>query len=152
VLIEAVGGQATDLEVLDQHVGVARQLANDLLPLGSRDIDGQRALVAVGAQEIGGLARRLAIAVGQPRRPPAARVVAAAGPLDLDYLGAEVGQQLTGPGAGENARQVEHAQMRQRAAAFRFETGCRTHWRLQKAAMPVCARPRIRACTSCVPS
>jgi hypothetical protein len=109
VLLEAVGGQATALEVLDQHVGVARQLANDLLPLGSGGVDCQRALVAVGAQQTGGLARRLAIAVGQPRRPPAARVVATTGPLDLDRLGAEVDQQLPGPGAGENASQVEHA-------------------------------------------
>jgi len=46
---------------------------------------------------------------------PQPGVVAGARPLDLDHLGAEIGQRLTGPGTGENAREFEHANARERA-------------------------------------
>ena len=39
----------------------------------------------------------------------------APGPLDLDHLGAEIGQRLAGPGAGQDAREFEHANARERA-------------------------------------
>jgi hypothetical protein len=56
---------------------------------------------------------------GQEGRAPAAGVVAAAGALDLDHLGAEVGQGLGAPGPGQHARQVEHAHAIQRARGAR---------------------------------
>jgi hypothetical protein len=42
-------------------------------------------------------------------RPPGARVVAGLGALDLDDVGAEIGEHLSGPRSGENARQLQHA-------------------------------------------
>jgi polyisoprenoid-binding protein YceI len=46
-----------------------RQLAQDGLALGAGHVHGQRTLVAVGAQEIGGIRRRLALAVGSQGGP-----------------------------------------------------------------------------------
>ena len=60
--------------------------------------------------------RFLPVAVFQKRRAPAARVVAAAGTLDLDHFGAEIGEELADPRTGEDAAHVEHTQMRERAA------------------------------------
>ena len=59
-----------------------------------------------GSRRLAGVA---ALRVLEERRTPAARVVALPRPLDLDHLGAEVGEVLRGPGAGEHARQVEDA-------------------------------------------
>ncbi len=113
-VVEAIGLEPADLEVFQHHVRLRRQLAQDGLPLGAGHVHGQRTLVAVGAQEIGGIRRRLARAVGEPGRPPAARIVTAlairAGLLDLDHVGAEVAQQLRGPRPGQDAGQVEDLQ------------------------------------------
>ncbi len=48
------------------------------------------------------------------RRAPDAGVIAGALALDLDDVGAEIGQQLPGPGSGENAGELKHAQAGQR--------------------------------------
>jgi hypothetical protein len=42
-------------------------------------------------------------------RPPAPRVVARALALDLDDVGAEIGENLPGPGPRQDAGQFEHA-------------------------------------------
>jgi hypothetical protein len=57
--------------------------------------------------------RRL-IRVVEVRRTPVTRVVARARALDLDHVGAEVGEQLGGPGTGEDAREIEDAEVRER--------------------------------------
>jgi hypothetical protein len=67
------------------------------------------------------------------------RIVPGAGPFDLDDLGAKIGEQLAGPGAGQDARKLEDLQAGERLVH-------------QKALRPVIARPRIRPWTSCVPS
>ncbi len=86
--------------------------------------------------KIGGGALTLGV---EKRRTPAARVVALR-TLDLDDVGAEIAERLADPWAGENARELDDAQAGKRAPAQK--NACR----------PVCARPRISACTSCVPS
>ena len=58
----------------------------------------------------------------------------------LADLGAQVGQGLADPRAGEDARQLDDAQPFQRGG------------HQAKACSPVMARPRISAWTSCVPS
>ena len=45
---------------------------------------------------------------------PSAGVVAASGALDLDYIGAEIGQELSGPRAGEDACELENAKAAKR--------------------------------------
>ena len=60
------------------------------------------------------------VAVGafDERRPPAAGIVARALALDLDHIGAEVGQHLPGPGTSQNAGEFEDAE-----AGKRFRHG-----------------------------
>ena len=114
-IVQPVLRQAPGLEVLHQHVALLRQAPHQLLPLGAGEVDGHRLLVAVGAHVVGRLARGLAGGVGHVGRAPGARVVAAAGALHLDDLGAQVAQRLGGPGAGQHARQVQHLHVLQRA-------------------------------------
>ena len=112
LVVEAVFLQPADLVVLDQNVGLLRQLDDERAAPLACDVDGDRLLAPVGGHEIGALAGRRP--VRDEGRAPAARVVAAAGPLDLDDVGAHVGQCLRRPGAGQDAGEIEHAQMRQR--------------------------------------
>jgi hypothetical protein len=48
-------------------------------------------------------------------RAPGAGIVAAPGAFDLDDVGAEIGEDLSGPGAGQNAGKFEDAQSSQGA-------------------------------------
>ena len=99
-LAQLVG--AAELEVLDQDVGLGRQLAHQRQAGLVLQVDGHRALVAVAAVEVGGV-------VLPDAQSPVAGVVAALGVLHLDHVGAQVGQGLAAQGAGHHARQVEHA-------------------------------------------
>ena len=47
-------------------------------------------------------------------RPPGAGIVARAGALDLDDVGAEIGEQLAGPRTRQNPGKLQHAQTSQR--------------------------------------
>lgn len=114
-VVEAVLLQPADLEVLDHHVAVGGELTYQLLPLGLREVDGDGPLAAIGRQVIGGLGGVVAGLVLEERRAPAAGVVAGAGALHLDDLGAQVGEHLPGPGSGEDTAQVEDADVGQRA-------------------------------------
>ncbi len=111
---QSVARQAADLEVLDQHVGTRRQLPYEGPALRPAEIDGERALAAIGRQVVRGLAGLVARGIAQVRWSPAARVVAAMRMLDLQHLGAEVCQHLRGPGARQDAAQVEHHDALQR--------------------------------------
>ena len=62
---------------------------------------GGRELVAVGALD--------------ERRTPSARIVARAGTLDLDYVGAEIGEDLPRPRAGQDARELKNTNARERS-------------------------------------
>src|SRR5262249_30260310 len=94
--------------ILHEDVAALGDVANDLLPLGACDIDGDRLLVAVGAEIEGVVVVRLASRVFQVRRTEGAGIVAASGALDLDHLGAEIGQHLRRQGASKHAREVEN--------------------------------------------
>ena len=136
IVVEAELGEPADLEVLDQDIRARRKPAHDFAaPIGC-EVGDNRALAAIARVEIGG--RRLAIRLDK-RRSPGARFVAARA-LDLDDVGAEIGQRLARRRAGEHARELDDAQAGKRARAQK--NACR----------PVCARPRISACTSWVPS
>ena len=105
-IVEPVFGEAAGLEILDQHVGFGREPAHDLAALGLLEIDRDRAFAAVAGVEIGGV-EPLAVLAFEERRPPAARVVARSRPLDLDDVGAEVGERLTRPRPGEDAGEFD---------------------------------------------
>src|SRR3546814_12806223 len=55
-----------------------------------------------------------AVGVLQEGRSPFPRVVADAGAFDLDHVGAEVGEDLPGPGARHDAAEVEDPDVRER--------------------------------------
>ena len=71
---------------------------------------GYEVAVAVGGEEICRVTGLCALSILEPWRPPAARLVAAAGSFDLDDVGAEVGQQLARPRSGEHATQIDDFQ------------------------------------------
>src|SRR4051794_8749489 len=97
---------------------MAGELAHEGGAVLGLEIGLDRALAAVRRVEIGG---RQVLARGpfEEGRPPAAGVVAGAGALDLDDVGAEVGEELPDPRAGENPRQLQdlHAFKRLHACA-----------------------------------
>src|SRR5690606_37256546 len=88
-----VGGAGP--EVLQYHVGLPRQAVDDLPALFLLEVHGDAALVAVDAEEVG----RLAADEG---RAPGPGVVAGAGTLHLDDVGAQVRQhhEAVGPAQG----------------------------------------------------
>ena len=51
-----------------------------------------------------------AVGAGDERRAPGAGVVAGAVAFDLDHVGAEIGQDLPGPRARQNAGKLQYAQ------------------------------------------
>ena len=117
-VIEPEALQRAGLEILQNDVGSRGDGAHDLLPFGLVEIERDRALAAVDRKVVAGLAGRLAGFVLEKRRPPRARVVAHAGALDLDDVGAEIGQNLTGPRPCHDPAQIEHADVRQRTGHF----------------------------------
>ena len=110
-VIEAELGQGAHLVVLQQDVRLQRQRAHDLLAFAGIEVDRDGALAAVGGQVVARFARLVAVLVFQERRAPAARVVADFRPFDLDHVGAEIGQDLARPRAGQDAAQIEHFDM-----------------------------------------
>src|SRR5574337_722875 len=111
-------------EVLDQHVRLAGEAPHDVLPLGPAQVERERALVA-----------RLHLPPDRGaalQQPPAAQRVAAADPrarrvggrLDLDHVGAEVGQRLRGERAGDQLAELDDLQPGERAGGRRVARGC----------------------------
>ena len=86
-------------EALDDHVGGRGKAEKCLTPHGILEIDRERALVAVERVEH----RRVLI---HERRHPA-QVVTAGGVLDLDDVGAEVGQEHSAEWPREQPGQIE---------------------------------------------
>ena len=107
-MIEAVFGEAADLEVFDEHVGVDDELLDQRATLGRFEIRLDAALAAVAAMIIG---RAEVAAIGRldKGRSPLPRIVARARALDLHHVGAEIGEQLAAPRPRENAGEFEHA-------------------------------------------
>ncbi len=102
-VVHAVFRQPTDLEVLDQDIGIGDEFAHPRLPVGTGQIHHLRGLAPVTRMEIGG--RCIALPFDERRAPPAG--VIALRCLDLENLGTQIGQRLTGPRAGQNARQFD---------------------------------------------
>ena len=95
--LQGVGG-----EVLGDDVGVLEQVEEDGLALGVFQVESDRPLVGVEEEEVVGVD-------AGPARSGAAAGVAALGLLDLDDVGAEVGEDLGGGGAGFELGEVEDA-------------------------------------------
>src|SRR3546814_11838423 len=96
-----------------------------ILPLLCPEVQRDRLLVAVGSGEIGALARVLAFLVRQVGRHEIARIVAAARPLDLDDLGAEIAKKLRTMRPGEYAREIEHPETLARTLHILLSSSCK---------------------------
>src|SRR5690606_13576921 len=81
--IQTVLLQPAGLEVLEDDVGLPGKTGDHRLPFGGGDVDRDRTLVAVRAEEVRGLSGVAAGGIAQVGRAPAARVVALPGALDL---------------------------------------------------------------------
>src|SRR4030095_7706798 len=114
-VIETVFCEPADLEIFDQDISLLRELADDTLPLGQREVDRDGELAAVAAKVIRGFAGVVPVRVLEVGRAPRTRVITAAGTLDLDHRRAEIREELRAPRTGEHARKIENDEMRQRA-------------------------------------
>ncbi|MNV72575.1 hypothetical protein D3C71_1656760 [compost metagenome] len=92
---------------MQHHIALRQQIVDDLQAFGRLQVHGDGPLVAVHRAVVGGLGLADAHA-------PVARVVAALGVLDLDHLGAEIGQHHAAHRAGKHPRQIKHAHAFQR--------------------------------------
>ena len=95
---------------LDEHVGSLDKAEQQLATRVCLEVQGHAALVAVDGVE----QRTLAL---DERRGPT-HVVAGLRLLDLDHVGSHIGEQHRAVGAGQQPRQVEEADSRQRHGEF----------------------------------
>ncbi len=112
-LVDPEPGEGPWPKVLHEDVGVVEQPAQDGAAVGCPQVEPDRALVAIDGQEVGGRPRPIG-RVTDPRRTPRPGRVAV-GRLDLDHVGAEVGQEHRRVRTGEDRRRVDDAQATQRS-------------------------------------
>ena len=63
-VVEPVFRESADFVVLDQHVGLPREIADDALSVGGGEVDGDGELAAIAAEVVRGFAGVVAV-----RRP-----------------------------------------------------------------------------------
>src|SRR4029077_6689606 len=90
-------------EILDDDVGLLRQLKEDRLPFLGLQVERQAALVAMQVLEIEALAPRAGNIASRSRRR-----------LDLDHVGAPIGELADGGGPGTGVTQIENGEAGQR--------------------------------------
>ena len=88
--------------IVEAHIGRAHELEEDRLALRRLEVDRDAALVAVE------------VVVARPRARHAPRLVAAVRVLDLDHVGAEIGEDERRRRPGDDVPQLENAQARER--------------------------------------
>src|SRR5690606_19614712 len=84
LVIETILGEPTDLKVLDHNVRLGGELADELLPLGMRNVHRHRLFAAIAAGEIGRDPWVVCGGLEGERRAPGARVIATPWAFDLD--------------------------------------------------------------------
>ena len=108
-------------EILHHHVGGGDEPAERrLAPLRALEIDGDRALAGVLRQERRAHADPIEIGIGAELT----REIARARHLDLDHVGAELGELIAAEGAGEHVGEIEDARAGQKSAHHSCLTRC----------------------------
>src|SRR5262249_3423599 len=107
-IVEAELGEPADLEILDQHVRARGELLDDAPSFCALEIELDRALAPVGGVKVGGT-QVSAVGSLDEGGAPAASVVAGAFALNLDHVGAQIGENLPRPGPRQDAGKLEHA-------------------------------------------
>src|SRR5207249_979655 len=92
-------------EILDEDVGVAREVEHDVAPAGLREVERDALLAGIDPREVGGL-----VAAGLELVRAPTHLVALARPLHLDDPCSQVREQAGAVGAGEHAGQIEDDQ------------------------------------------
>lgn len=111
VVAEAEAVHDPRTEVLDEDVGALDEPGEHVAPVVGLEVEGDRLLVAVGAEEV----RRDRVVLGPDEgRSPAPRVVTG-GRLDLDDASTHVAQHHRGVRAGEGSGQVDDGDVLQRS-------------------------------------
>ncbi len=106
-MIEADAGGGLRQEVVDHDIAPGAEIAGHRPARRIGEVDRDRPLAPVDRAEVGG-------GTQLERWPPGAGLVTGARALDLDDLGAEVGQPLRGVGPGEDTREIGNPEPRQR--------------------------------------
>ena len=104
-----VAGQIADLEVLDDDVAAGDQAACQVLAFFLGEVEGDGALVAVGAQEIGAFPGVFTVGILDEGGAPGPGIVAVNGALHLDHLGPQVAEDLGATRPGQDTREIENA-------------------------------------------
>ena len=99
-IIEAEALQGFGHEILDDDIGAAHQLAHQLGPARARHVEGDRLLVAIDREVIGGDAAHAG-------RRPFPGLIAALGRLHLPDLGAQIGQGHGAPWPRQHPGEIE---------------------------------------------
>ena len=97
-------------EVLDDYVGHLRQILDDGLAFGSREVDADALLARVHPGEIAALVTSAGLELQVV--PP--HLVALALTFDLDHAGAEVAEQARAIGSGQDTGQIQDGDADQR--------------------------------------
>jgi hypothetical protein len=98
-------------KILHGHVGLPREIADDVARLRAPEIEPHALLADIDPREI----RALIVAARVELEVALAHVVAAPRTLDLDHAGAEVGEEARAVGPGEHAREVEDEEIGKRS-------------------------------------
>src|SRR5687768_8554279 len=122
LLVEAVALQSSDLEILDEDIGARSEALDETAVALVGKVRRHRTLAPVAAMKVGGR-KRAAVLSFNEGRSPGAGVVAALRMLDLDDVGAEIGEDLAGPGSGKNASKHKDADAVERREHAEPETG-----------------------------
>jgi hypothetical protein len=112
LIVEPISSQSADLEVLDENIGSGGKRPHGCLAFWTRNIQLYGCLATIARM----IVRRAQIltAIGRKeRRTPLTCIIALLRPLNLDYLGSQVPQELTAPGTGENSRELQDPKPRQ---------------------------------------
>src|SRR5215207_3168604 len=111
-------------EALDQGVGGLDQLEQRLSAALLLQVDPDRALVAVERQVERRAGPERGVLLGSVVRRRPADVVALAGVLDLDHVGAEIGEQQGAEPAGQKAGEIEDLDVGKGPLAHDQSPGC----------------------------
>ena len=97
--------------VLDDDVALGGQVLGELQSRGCFEVDDDAFLAAVDRKEV--------VALAVAHRREAASFVADTRRLDLDYLGAQIGQRQARGGPRQHPGEIEHAHAGKRASIRR---------------------------------
>src|SRR5215467_12634811 len=142
IIAETIFRQRADLEVLDENVALGDQPQRDLLAFRLGDVERDRPLVAVDADEVGAL-----LGAGHERRRESTRVVAATRLLYFDDIGTEICEHLHAGRPREHAGEIEYLDILEWSGRSHPPPLCRSNIEAQ-GNWPSCAALSALSCST----